>query len=198
MLKLGTHNSLSYHLPQWWMIPFMWMARCQRLNIEEQYVLGVRYFDIRPKLVGGRVVAGHGLATYKLDMDKVWFGTTMWLTAGLLMPAILEVTPGCYQFTAFLASLGMMLIGIAPNFREGIDRPIHITGAILCILFSQLWVSLTCPWMLLVWTVYLAYTVWAMKKLWKGNVISAFLLTKPMFWIEVTALITTYISIILT
>lgn len=72
MLKLGTHNSLSYHLPQWWMVPFMWMARCQRLNIEEQYVLGVRYFDIRPKLVDGKVVAGHGLATYKLDMGKVW------------------------------------------------------------------------------------------------------------------------------
>lgn len=134
---------------------------------------------------------------YKLE-HKLWFGATMWLTAGLLMPAILEVTPDCHQFTAFLACLGMMLIGVAPNFKEGIDRPVHITGAILCILFSQLWVSLTCPWMLLVWAVYLAYTIWAMKKNWKGNVISAFLLTKPMFWIEVTALITTYISIILT
>lgn len=137
-------------------------------------------------------------ATFYSLQYKLWFGATMWITAGLLMPAILEVTPDCYQFTAFLSCLGMLLVGIAPNFREGIDRPIHITGAILCILFSQLWVGLTCPWMLLVWAVYLAYTVWAMKKLWKGNLISAFLLTKPMFWVEVTALITTYISIILT
>lgn len=145
----------------------------------------------------GGVPASISATFYKLE-HKLWFGATMWLTAGLLMPAILEVTPDCYQFTDFLACLGMLLIGIAPNFREGIDRPIHITDAILCILFSQVWVSLTCPWMLLVWAVYLAYTIWAMKKNWKGNVISAFLLTKPMFWVEVTALITTYISIILT
>lgn len=131
---------------------------------------------------------------YKLD-HKLWFGAAMWLTAGLLMPAILEVTPDCYQFTAFLACLGMLLIGIAPNFREGIDRPIHITGAILCILFSQVWVGLTCPWMLLVWIAYLAYTAWGMKKHWKGNVISAFLLTKPMFWVEVASLFVTYVTL---
>lgn len=33
-------------------------------------------------------------------------GAAMWLTAGLLMPAILESTPGCYQFTAFLTCIG--------------------------------------------------------------------------------------------
>lgn len=72
MQKIGTHNSLSYHLPQWWMIPFMWIARCQSSTLEEQYELGVRYFDIRPKLVDGKMVAGHGLATYNVDMESVW------------------------------------------------------------------------------------------------------------------------------
>lgn len=133
---------------------------------------------------------------YKLG-HKLWFGATMWLTAELLMPAILDATPPNYQFTAFLACIGMMLIGIAPNFQSGIERPVHITGAVLCILFSQVWVGLTCPWMFLIWAVYLAYTIWATKIHWKGNLISAFLLTKPMFWIEVTALITTYISVLI-
>lgn len=131
---------------------------------------------------------------YKLN-HKCLFGAVMWLTAGVLMPVVLELTPDCCQFTAFLACLGMMLIGIAPNFREGIDRPIHITGAILCILFSQVWVGLTCPWMLLVWAVYLIYTALVMKKHWKGNLISAFLLTKPMFWVEITALLATYVTL---
>lgn len=72
MEKLGTHNSLSYLLPQWWVIPFLWMARCQSRTLEEQYGLGVRYFDIRPKMRKGKVVAGHGLATYKMDMEAVW------------------------------------------------------------------------------------------------------------------------------
>lgn len=131
---------------------------------------------------------------YKLE-HKWWFLVTMWLTAGLLMPAILEITPNSYQFTAFLACAGMMLVGAAPNFREGIDKKVHTTGAVLCILFSQVWVGLTCPWMLLVWIAYLAYTAWGMKKHWKGNVISAFLLTKPMFWVEVVALLATYVTL---
>lgn len=131
---------------------------------------------------------------YKLRY-KAWFTITMFLTAGLLMPAILEATPDCYQFTAFLACLGMLLVGIAPNFREGIDRPIHITGAILCILFSQFWVLLTCSWMLLMWVAYLIYTASGIRKYWKGNFISAFLMTKPMFWVEIAALLGTYVTI---
>lgn len=131
---------------------------------------------------------------YKLE-HKAWFGISMLLTAGLLMPAILDATPPSYQFTAFLACIGMMLIGIAPNFQSGIERPVHITGAVLCILFSQVWVLLTCPWMLLVWVAYLIYTALMMMKNWKGNFISAFLLTKPMFWLEITALLATYVTL---
>jgi hypothetical protein len=83
---------------------------------------------------------------YKLE-HKLWFGATMVLTACLLMPAILEITPDS-QFTAFLACVGLIMVGVAPNFREGIDRKIHTIGAVLCLVFSQVWVSLTCPWVL--------------------------------------------------
>ena len=129
-------------------------------------------------------------ATFYSLEHKLWFGATMWLTAGLLI-----VTPDCYQFTAFLACVGMFMVGVAPNFREGIDKKVHTAGAILCILFSQVWVLLTCPWMLLVWVAYLIYTALSMKKHWKGNFISAFLLTKPMFWVEITALLATYVTL---
>lgn len=132
---------------------------------------------------------------YKLD-HKLWFGATMWLTAGLLMPAILEVTPESYQFTAFLACVGMIMTGIAPNFREGIERPIHIVGAILCLVFSQVWVGLTCPWFLLVWIVYVIYTVVMMARHVSDRALSDFLRTKPMFWVEVTALVVTYMVLL--
>ena len=134
-------------------------------------------------------------ATFYSLEHKLWFGATMWLTAGLLMPAILEVTPDCYQFTAFLACTGMFLVGAAPNFRDGFDKKVHISGAALCIVFSQVWVTLVCPWMLLVWVAYLIYTALMMKKHWKGNFISAYLLTKPMFWVEITALLATYVAL---
>lgn len=132
---------------------------------------------------------------YKLD-HKLWFGATMFLTAGLLMPAILEVTPESYQFTAFLACAGMMLVGAAPNFREGIERPIHIAGAILCLVFSQVWVALTCPWFLMIWIVYVIYTVVLMARYVTDRALSDFLLTKPMFWVEIVALATTYLTIL--
>ena len=132
---------------------------------------------------------------YRLE-HKLWFGATMFLTAGLLMPAILEVTPESYQFTAFLACGGMFLIGVAPNFREGIERPIHVAGAILCLVFSQVWVALTCPWFLMVWIVYVIYTVVMMARHVTDRVLSDFLRTKPMFWVEVTALVVTYMVLI--
>lgn len=132
---------------------------------------------------------------YRLE-HKLWFGATMFLTAGLLMPAILEVTPESYQFTAFLACGGMFLIGVAPNFREGIERPIHIAGAILCLVFSQVWVALTCPWFLMVWIVYVIYTVVMMARHVTDRTLSDFLRTKPMFWVEVTALVVAYMVLL--
>ena len=79
--------------------------------------------------------------TYYKIKHKFWFAVATIGTAALLMPAILEVTREQYQFLAFLACVGMILTGAAPNFREGIERKIHIAGAFICLVFSQLWVA---------------------------------------------------------
>lgn len=135
--------------------------------------------------------------TYYKISHKFWFGVTMVLTAFLLMPAILEITPNSYQFMAFLVCLGMIMTGIAPNFRKGIEKKIHTTGAVLCLVFSQVWVGLTCPWMLLVWVGYLVYTIVMMIKNWNGYFTGTFLGTKTMFWVEITALLTTYVTLLI-
>lgn len=134
-------------------------------------------------------------ATFYSLTHKWWFGITMVLTAGLLMPAILEVTPESYQFTAFLACVGMIMTGAAPHFKEGTEKKVHTVGAVLCLLFSQVWVALTFPWTLLMWVGYFAYTTGAMKKHWNGNFKASFILTKPMFWVEITALVATYVTL---
>lgn len=134
---------------------------------------------------------------YKLE-HKLWFGATMVLTACLLMPAIFGVTPGSYQFTAFLACVGLIMVGVAPNFREGIEKKIHTTGAVLCLVFSQVWVGLSCPWMLLLWVGYLAYMAIGLWRNWTGYFTASFLATKPMFWVEISSLLSTYVTIILT
>ena len=60
---------------------------------------------------------------------------------------------------------------------------------------DRVWVLLTCPWVLLARIASFVYSACGMKKYWKGNFISAFLLTKPMFWVEITALLTTYVTL---
>lgn len=78
MIKYGTHNSLSYLKPQWWLRPFNWIGKCQSLNIAEQYKLGVRYFDIRIKYTKeGKAISGHGLLTYNINIESIllWLNT---------------------------------------------------------------------------------------------------------------------------
>lgn len=147
--------------------------------------------------VKGKCIPYSISATFYALEHKFLFGATMVMTASLLMPAILyKTTDENYQFTAFLACIGMIMTGVAPNFKDGIEKKIHTTGAVLCLVFSQLWVFLTCPWILLLWVAYITYTAFYVKNNWKGNFISAFLLSKPMFWVEVMAFITVYITLI--
>lgn len=133
---------------------------------------------------------------YALD-HRLWFGATMWLTAGLLMPAILEISTEESEWMAFLACGGMMLVGVAPNFKEEFEGKIHTVGATMCLLFSQLWVGFNDPWFLMVWLGYIIPMVYYVYKDYEGSFWDAYMGTKPMFWLEIFALITTYASIFL-
>lgn len=70
---VGSHNSWSY-LPskKWWMTPFKFMAKCQDLNIIEQYKIGVRCFDLRVRFnKKGAFVLGHGFMQYDISLDEL-------------------------------------------------------------------------------------------------------------------------------
>lgn len=117
---------------------------------------------------------------YKLKYPY-WFMATMWITAGLLMPAVLDASNPGTEWTAFLACAGMFFVGAAPNFKDAYEGRIHTAGAILCLSGSQLWVSGNCPFMLLLWFGYLLYTTASILRQKKGVFIYKFLQTKPMF-----------------
>lgn len=76
---LGSHNSWSF-LPvkKWWMKPIAFTARCQRVDIQAQYDLGVRCFDLRVRFDGnGLVSVAHGMIEYTytaadIHMDLRW------------------------------------------------------------------------------------------------------------------------------
>ena len=67
---LGSHNSWSY-LPVkwWWLRPFRFMARCQRIDIRRQYEMGVRCFDLRIRSDNdGALMVAHGSFVYDITL----------------------------------------------------------------------------------------------------------------------------------
>lgn len=132
---------------------------------------------------------------YSLE-HKGWFGFSMVATALSLMPSILDFTPNNYQFLAFLMCAGLMFVGAAPNFKKGLDRPVHIAGASIAGLCSQIWIALIQPYLLLLWIPFLIGVGIKMKKVWDGNLWSSFTKCKPLFWAEAIAFTTVYTSLI--
>ena len=68
-MKLGSHNSMSYLKPQWWLRPFAWIGRCQCENIKEQLLFyKIRWFDLRLAFdKKGKPYFAHGLFSYKSE-----------------------------------------------------------------------------------------------------------------------------------
>lgn len=136
-------------------------------------------------------------ATFYALAHKYWFRFTMWATLILLMPAILEVSRPDTEFLAFLALVGMIMVGCAPDYvRDPFQHKLHVSGAIMCIGFSQAWVAFNCWWVLLpVWLAYLSYTGISIARQKEGVFVYRFMKTKPMFWVEIASFTSTYLAI---
>ena len=45
-MKLGSHNTMSYLKPQWYLMPIHWILKCQSRDIVDQFDYGARWFDL--------------------------------------------------------------------------------------------------------------------------------------------------------
>lgn len=73
-MMFGSHNTFSYAKPKhWFMYPFAFMARCQRIDWKKQYILhNIRVFDLRVWFdKDGFVQVRHGLMLYKLKLKDI-------------------------------------------------------------------------------------------------------------------------------
>jgi len=70
---LASHNSWSYHKPKhWYMYPFRFMAKCQNKDIIEQWVSGVRMFDLRIYFDKyGVMQVRHGFMVYDIPFSHL-------------------------------------------------------------------------------------------------------------------------------
>jgi hypothetical protein len=66
--RIGAHHCLSYARPKWYWLPFNWMVRCQQISIQEQIKYGVVYFDFRIRFKKGKVISGHGIIDYNVNV----------------------------------------------------------------------------------------------------------------------------------
>lgn len=68
---LGSHNSMSYLKPRrWWMYPFRIFAQCQSKTFQQQFVAGVRCFDLRISFTSdGMAIFSHGLIDFHIPAD---------------------------------------------------------------------------------------------------------------------------------
>ena len=65
---LGSHNTLSYLSPKkWWVWFTIPWSRCQEKNLDWQYICGVRYFDIRIRLIHGEWHFVHNKIDYGVE-----------------------------------------------------------------------------------------------------------------------------------
>ena len=70
---LGSHNSWSYLWPKkWWQKLLFFTAKCQRLDIQDQYWAGVRCFDLRIRFINGEAHIVHNSFDYGKFNDLVW------------------------------------------------------------------------------------------------------------------------------
>lgn len=129
------------------------------------------------------------------SLEHKWaFSVSVILSALLLMPAAFQESTESSEFLVFLFTAGQCLVGTAPHFR-GWQNKMHISGAVLLLVCSQVWVGLNHPIVLLTWVPYLIFTLIAVFRSERGFV-PAVLDTKPLFWVEVVSFINIYLIVL--
>lgn len=114
-----------------------------------------------------------------------WLFTAFcWGVSLTLLPAWLDMTPAGYQFTAFLACAGLMFVGAAPQFKLSLTGPVHYVSAAVCCASAILWCILSGYWFI----PFNAFLIFGWVALRYG---------KPMFWIEMAAFTSMYLTIFL-
>lgn len=121
---------------------------------------------------------------------KFLFPSMMTLLTLFLMPAWLEMSKGSpFQFTAFLSAAGVLFVGAAPSFKDSeMENKVHSIAAYICAAAALSWICLVTPYwyiILIVFGIIAALAV--VTKTWK---------TCYIYWLEMVAFVSTFISII--
>ena len=123
--------------------------------------------------------------TYYRLGKRGWLFTLFCLAeSSLLVASFIEASKEEYQFLAFIASASLAFVGSAPLFKEDYNRNIHYVSAGICAS--------------LVWQVLMSFWYVPLITFLGGVIVLACLkFKKPVFWMEMCAFISTYITLLL-
>lgn len=82
---------------------------------------------------------------YYVSRHRWLFTAVMWWIGFGMLPAMLEVTPEIWQFSAFFCCGGVIFVGAAAAFREEVTRQVHFAGAITSAAGAFLWTAFVMP-----------------------------------------------------
>ena len=82
---------------------------------------------------------------YYVSRHRWTFVMVMWWVGFGMLPAMLEVTPEVWQFSAFFCCGGVIFVGAAAAFREEVTRQVHFAGAITSAVGAFLWTACVMP-----------------------------------------------------
>lgn len=131
---------------------------------------------------------------YYVSKNKWLFSAVMLLTAGLLLPPMLDF--GDVQFLAFFAVAALMFVAAEPHFKSDWGGKIHNTAAIIAGICSQLWCFVNC-WQssAILWAfVAIIFAFWYKYIRKKEKPLKTL---KIGYWTEVAAFINVYLTIII-
>lgn len=136
--------------------------------------------------VGAMIYSGRGIpesisqTVFLLPRKgQLVFTIVMWVVGFLLMPVLMEKVCEQTQFIAFLMISGICFVGASPLVLKE-KNTIHYVCAAVAGIASQLLVALNQPLLLLLWFLYIGYTLLAKDG------------SKNLFWVEVSCMLTVF------
>ena len=129
---------------------------------------------------------------YQAKCNKGWlFCLMMLLVVALMMPAWISLSEGSnWQFLAFLAPASIMLVGLAPKFKDyDMENKVHSISAVIAAACSLAWVVLVTPywWVMLIWLGFIALAA----------ILTSSYKTCLVYWLEQIAFGATFTSTIM-
>ena len=131
-------------------------------------------------VVNKRIPNSLSQSVFMLSPSASWLWTlVMGFVAVAVMPKMLEVSGDNWKFLAFLSCIGLIFVALCPLSprKDGIEYEVHMTGAWMCAVSSQILMAVCNSWLMLMWVPWvIAFILITKDSKWRTKV----------FWAEWT------------